>query len=48
MITNKHGIVAASNDELLAIWLFDNDLFRLFVFADWVKWCRITGVKVHG
>lgn len=46
MITNKHGIVSASRDELLAIWIFDDDLFRLFAYAEWLIWCRITGVKV--
>lgn len=48
MITNKHGIVSASKDELLAIWLIDDDLFGLFDFSKWVMWCKIVGVKVHG
>ena len=48
MITNKHGIVSASKDELMAIWLFDDDLFRMFDFSRWVMWCRITGVIVNG
>ena len=46
MITNNRGLVSASNDELLAIWLFDDDLFRLFDFSRWVMWCKITGVIV--
>ena len=48
MITNNRGLVSASRDELLAIWLFDDDLFRLFVYAEWLMWCKITGVKVSG
>ena len=48
MTTNKHGIVSASKDELIAIWVFDDDLFRLFAYAEWLMWCRITGVKVNG
>ena len=46
MVTNEHGIVSASRDELLAIWIFDNDLFKLFHFAEWCGWCDIVGVKV--
>lgn len=48
MTTNNHGLVSASRDELMAIWLFDDDLFRLFAYAEWLMWCKITGVKVHG
>lgn len=48
MKINKRGIESASRDEMLAIWLFDDDLFRLMVFAEWVKWARIVGVKVNG
>ena len=48
MITNKHGIVSASRDELMAIWVFDDDLFRLFDFIRWVMCCKIAGVKVNG
>ena len=48
MTTNNRGLVSASSDELFAIWLFDDDLFRLFVFSRWVMWCKITGVKVNG
>lgn len=29
----------------IAIWLFDNDLSRLFSFSKFVLWCKITGVK---
>ena len=46
MKTNDSGLVSASRNELMAIWLFDDDLFRLFDFSRWVMWCRITGVKV--
>ena len=46
MMINKSGLVTASKDELMAIWLFDDDLFRLFAYAEWLMWCRITGVKV--
>ena len=46
MTTNNRGIVSASQDELMAIWLFDEGLFRLFDFSRWVMWCKITGVKV--
>ena len=46
MTTNDSGLVSASRDELMAIWLFDDDLFRLFDFRKFVLWCKITGVKV--
>ena len=46
MMINNSGLVSASKDELMAIWLFDDDLFRLFDFSKWVMWCRITGVTV--
>ena len=48
MMTNNSGLASASRDELMAIWLFDDDLFRLFDFSMWVMWCRITGVIVNG
>ena len=48
MITNENGIASASMAELLAIWLFDNDLFRLMPFGKWVYWCRFQGVTVNG
>lgn len=48
MMTNKSGLVSASKDELLAIWLFDDDLFRLFDFSKFVLWCKIVGVTVNG
>lgn len=47
MITNNRGLVSASRDELMAIWLFDDDLFRLFAYSEWLMWCKITGVKVN-
>ena len=46
MRINQDGLVSASMDEMLAIWLFDDDLFRLFDFSRWVMWCKITGVKI--
>lgn len=48
MMINNSGLVFASRDELMAIWLFDDDLFRLFDFSRWVMWCKITGVTVNG
>ena len=48
MITNNRGILSASKDELMAIWLFDDDLFQLFAFSEWLLWCKIAGVKVIG
>lgn len=48
MIIDGNGIVAASKMELLAIWLYDNDLFRLMPFGKWVYWMKVQGVKVYG
>ena len=48
MTTNNRGLVSASKDELLAIWLFDDDIFQLFAFSEWLLWCKIAGVKVNG
>ena len=48
MMINNSGLVSASSDELFAIWLFDDDLFRLFDFSRWVMWCKIVGVQVNG
>ena len=48
MIINNSGLVSASRDELMAIWLFDDDLFRLFDFRKFVLWCKIAGVIVNG
>ena len=48
MMINDSGLVSASRDELMAIWLFDDDLFRLFDSSRWVMWCKIVGVKVIG
>ena len=48
MRINQDGLVSASRDELMAIWLFDDDLFRLFAYAEWLMWCKIGGVKVIG
>lgn len=46
MTTNNRGLVSASSNELLDMWLFDDDLFRLFDFSKFVLWCKITGVEV--
>ena len=46
MRINQDGIVSAAKDELLAIWIFDDDLFRLFAYDEWLLWCKIAGVKV--
>lgn len=48
MMINNSGLVSASRNELMAIWLFDDDLFRLFDFSKFVLWCKITGVTVNG
>lgn len=48
MTTNNRGIVSASKDEMMAIWLFDDDLFKLFAFSELLLWCKIGGVKVIG
>lgn len=48
MTTNNRGLVSASRSELLDMWLSDDDLFRLFEYAERLMWCRITGVKVNG
>ena len=46
MMINNRGLVSASRAEPMAIWLFDDDLFRMFDFSKFVLWCKITGVKV--
>lgn len=48
MKIDGNGIAAATKTELLAIWTFDDDLYQLMPFAEWVKWCRIEGVHVDG
>ena len=48
MMINNSGLVSASRDELMAIWLFDDDLFWLFDFSKFVLWCKIAGVQVNG
>ena len=47
MTTNNRGLVSASRDELMAIWLFDDDIFQLFAFSEGLLWCKIAGVKVN-
>ena len=46
MMINNSGLVTASKDELMAIWLFDDDIFQLFALSEWLLWCKITGVEV--
>lgn len=48
MIIDGNGIVAASKMELLAIWLYDNDLFRVFPFGEFFVRCIGQGVNVNG
>ena len=48
MMINNSGLVSASRDELMAIWLFDDDIFQLFAFSEWLLWCKIVGVIVNG
>ena len=48
MTTNNSGLVSASRDELMAIWIFDDDIFQLFAFTEWLLWCKIAGVIVNG
>lgn len=48
MIINNDGIAAASKAELLAIWLYDNDLFKLLFFSEWLCGCKVQGVNVRG
>ena len=48
MITNEHGIVSASRAEMMAYWIIDDDLFRLFSFWEWLHRSMALGVKVHG
>ena len=48
MTTNNRGLVSAFRDELMAIWLFDDDIFQLFAFSEWLLWCKIAGVQVNG
>ena len=48
MKVNEHGIETATRDELLAFWIIDDDLFRLFHFGEFVIRCKVQGVTVHG
>ena len=48
MMINNSGLVSASRDELMAIWFFDDDLFRMFAYAEWLMWCKIVGMTVNG
>lgn len=46
MKVNEHGVESASRDELLAFWIIDDDLFRLFSFWEWLHRCVAVGVRV--
>ena len=46
MIFDNNGILSASKTELLAMWIYDNDLFRLMPFGKWVYWMKFQGVNV--
>lgn len=46
MIFDNSGILTASKTELLAIWIYDNDLFRLMPFGRLVYLMKYQGVKV--
>ena len=46
MVVDKFGIAAASTMELLAIYIFDSDLFNLMPFGRWVYWLEVQGVTV--
>lgn len=48
MIINEHGVVSASRNELLAFWIIDDDLFKLFPFREFLIRVKTQGVKVHG
>ena len=48
MIVDKFGIAAASVLELLAIYIFDEDLLPLMSYREWVQRCKRQGVMVHG
>ncbi len=47
MLTDNFGIVSASKTELLAIYVFDDDLFPIMPYGEWVYRCKAQGVKVH-
>lgn len=46
MVADKFGIVAASKMELLAIYIFDDNLFDLMPFGEWEIRCKLQGIKV--
>jgi hypothetical protein len=48
MLIGNDGIVSASRTELLAIWLYDSDLFNLFPFGEFLVRCIGQGVMLHG
>ena len=48
MKINKDGIAEASILELLAFYIYDNDLFKLMSFEEWIIRCKAQGVKVSG
>ena len=48
MIVSDLGMEIASMLELLAIYIFDDDLLNLMSFREWVQRCKVQGVLVHG
>lgn len=46
MVINENGIVSASKLEMLAIWIIDDDLFKLLPYGEWVMRCKVQGVNV--
>ena len=46
MKINSEGIASASRTELLAIWIYDNDLMGLMSYGEWVIRCKTQGVQV--
>lgn len=39
-------IVSATHNEVLTMWLNDEDLFRLFILPEFEMWLKIQGVKI--
>jgi hypothetical protein len=45
---NENGIATASQLELLAIYIYDEDISELMGFDEWLCRCKALGVKVIG
>ena len=48
MRINNQGLTEASILELLAFYIYDNDLFKLMSFGEWIIRCKAQGVRVSG